>query len=348
MGAPAPLPVLRFSTEGLREREAFDAWHDAAAVIFDTDRETPRRGFAAAITAYHAGEFVISDTRFGAQRFERPLRKLRADGLDHFLIQLYRRGGYAGRSGDDTLQVRPGELSVLDLSRPISTRASSAETVSLVIPRRLLEGCVDVDTLHGSVLSGARADLLGDYLTALLRRMPELACEDVASVVRATGELLAALLAPSADNVARARDPLRALTLERARRHIEQHLCSPQLGADTLCAALGISRATLYRLFDASGGVQAYIRKRRLQRVRDALLDPREQRHIATLAYAHGFASEAHFCRAFRRLFGLAPGELRQARHKTPDPRRHDAQAPDDGVRLQGWVHSLAEPAPPR
>ncbi|MGH8447497.1 MAG: helix-turn-helix domain-containing protein, partial [Solimonas sp.] len=154
MGAPAPLPTLHFSTRGLREQEAFEIWNDAISVVFDTS--PPARGigrFTAAVTAWHAGNFVVSDTRFGAQRFERPLRKLRRDGLDHVLLQLYCRGGYAGTAERQPLRVGPGDVSVLDMTRPVSTVAARSDTVSLVIPRRTLDGLVNVDGLHGMVLT---------------------------------------------------------------------------------------------------------------------------------------------------------------------------------------------------
>src|SRR3546814_19114573 len=50
----------------------------------------------------------------------------------------------------------------------------------------------------------------------------------------------------------------------------------------------------------------------RLSHARAALLDPTDTRHISVLAYDHGFASAAHFSRAFRRHFGLTPHDARE------------------------------------
>ncbi|MGH8444751.1 MAG: helix-turn-helix domain-containing protein, partial [Solimonas sp.] len=196
--------------------------------------------------------------------------------------------------------------------------------------------------LHGMVLTGARGGLLADHLQSLLRRMPALTTEDAGTVMRATTDFFAALVAPSADNLARARDPIRSLMFERATRHIEQALCTPNLAPDSIAATLGISRATLYRLFEPLGGIQAYVRKRRLLRIRDALLDPAEGRHIATLAYAHGFASETHFSRAFRQLFGVSASELRRMRHEWlfATRQREDASLCAH-ERIQSWVRQL-------
>jgi AraC-like DNA-binding protein len=81
-----------------------------------------------------------------------------------------------------------------------------------------------------------------------------------------------------------------------------------------------ISRATLYRLFEDEGGVAAYILSRRLDRCR-AILGASTGRDpsISELAFNHGFVSVAHFSRAFRRRFGIAPRDGRGV-DLTPSP----------------------------
>ena len=62
------------------------------------------------------------------------------------------------------------------------------------------------------------------------------------------------------------------------------------------------------------GGVAAYIQTRRLARAHADLADPgKAPRKIYEVAYRWGFVSEAHFSRAFRRAFGVTPGEVRLA-----------------------------------
>ncbi|MGH8288064.1 MAG: helix-turn-helix domain-containing protein [Steroidobacteraceae bacterium] len=100
--------------------------------------------------------------------------------------------------------------------------------------------------------------------------------------------------------------------LDSLKRLVEQHLDSPALSAEFVCARSGWSRATVYRLFEAEGGLARYIRKRHLLRAfRDLTSGPPSRLRIVDLALAHQFGSEASFNRAFRRAFGIPPGRAR-------------------------------------
>jgi AraC-like DNA-binding protein len=124
--------------------------------------------------------------------------------------------------------------------------------------------------------------------------------------------MIAACFRTTAQSVARARPVIEATLLERIRAHIETILGSPGLSTDALCQAFGISRSALYRLFEPLGGVSAYIQARRLARAHADLARPtKAPRKIYDIAYRWGFVSEAHFSRAFRRAFGVTPGDVR-------------------------------------
>lgn len=109
-----------------------------------------------------------------------------------------------------------------------------------------------------------------------------------------------------------ARQRLRRAALASLKRLVERHLDSPALSAEFICARSGWSRATVYRLFEPEGGLARYIRKRHLLRALQELVSGRTpHRRIVDLALAHQFASEATFSRAFRRAFGMPPGQVR-------------------------------------
>src|SRR5580698_8285749 len=103
MDEPAKLPFSQFSTGNLSSREQFDAWHDSISVIFDVAPLAQHRvdtGFQASVRAYHLGGLLISQVDFDGQRFFRDKRRAIADGLDHYLVQLYATGGLIGACGD--------------------------------------------------------------------------------------------------------------------------------------------------------------------------------------------------------------------------------------------------------
>lgn len=96
------------------------------------------------------------------------------------------------------------------------------------------------------------------------------------------------------------------------------------LGPDEIAAAVNISTRYLHKLFEAEHHtVSRYIRARRLELARRALLDPRlADRSISTIAYSCGFGDLSSFNRAFKAAFGVTPTELRSATPNTPHPPR--------------------------
>lgn len=106
----------------------------------------------------------------------------------------------------------------------------------------------------------------------------------------------------------RARDP----RLPGILHYIDAHLGEGELDERMIRAAFGYSRPTLYRLFQALGGVARHIRERRLWLAYRHL-----QRHpgcsLTWLLYEVGFTSERQFQRAFQARFGMSPAGWRQA-----------------------------------
>jgi len=92
---------------------------------------------------------------------------------------------------------------------------------------------------------------------------------------------------------------------------IDRDVLDRSLTIDRVASELGVSRATLFRLFQPVGGVQAYVHRRRLELAREALVRRAGGRPtIADVAHLHGFASESHFSRAFRKVYGYSPGAV--------------------------------------
>ena len=97
------------------------------------------------------------------------------------------------------------------------------------------------------------------------------------------------------------------------KRHIEASLNSPSLTANHLCRRFRISRASLYRLFEADGGLARFIQEQRLNRALKQLVSPLWRgKDLINLAADLQFSSASTFIRAFRRRFGVTPGEIRE------------------------------------
>ena len=107
-------------------------------------------------------------------------------------------------------------------------------------------------------------------------------------------------------------DAAAGLARERVRRAILREIGSGQLKPAILAREAGLSRSSLYRLFENDGGVARYIQQVRLAMAHDALRDPvMAGRTIGVIAKAHGFPEPTDFSRAFRAAYGLSPREAR-------------------------------------
>jgi len=121
----------------------------------------------------------------------------------------------------------------------------------------------------------------------------------------------------------RARDAVAAAI----RVHIEQNLESYSLSTTSLLRQFGVSRASLYRMFESSGGVRQYISDRRLYRaVLDLNKSPLRRGQINQISEKWGFSSAASFNRAIRREFGVTPGSMVKVPAVRPFHSIHDEE----------------------
>ncbi|WP_181183482.1 MULTISPECIES: helix-turn-helix domain-containing protein [unclassified Mesorhizobium] len=109
------------------------------------------------------------------------------------------------------------------------------------------------------------------------------------------------------------RSPLEALR-ERIVAYIDANLARSNLSADDIARHMGCSRRYLHRAFEGEGmTLERFVWDRRLERSKEELLSPaRASASISEIAFACGFNSSAHFSRAFKSKYDVAPRELRE------------------------------------
>lgn len=113
---------------------------------------------------------------------------------------------------------------------------------------------------------------------------------------------------------------------------IEAHLDEP-LTLDAIAGRSGSSPYHFSRLFTARMGrsVMAHVRGRRLVKAGHRLVNDPDARLI-DLAFECGFESQEAFTRAFRRVFGVAPGRFRQGFALTPIEGQYPMTMPEADV----------------
>lgn len=110
------------------------------------------------------------------------------------------------------------------------------------------------------------------------------------------------------------RSPLEALR-ERIVAYIDANLARSSLSAEDIARHMGCSRRYLHRAFEGEGmTLERFVWDRRLERSKEELLSPaRHSVSISEIAFACGFNSSAHFSRAFKSKYDVAPRELRES-----------------------------------
>jgi AraC-like DNA-binding protein len=294
----------------------FDAYAESVAPIFDTRREAVGDDFSVGLDGFNAGPVLIGRSRMwgAAFRYDRDARKVAGTGVEAVLVQIVTRGGDVRLHDGEATVTRPGDICIADMTRPFATRTDGCENISMVVHHAAL-GLDEprLDGLHGLVLrrETLAAQLMGEHARMLVDRLPQASPGDAFSVARATGLMLGGLIAPMTEDRGQ-RASVSVAALFRIKRFIRANLAHPDLGPDMVAKAMGMSRASLYRVFAPLGSVGDFIRRQRLERVLSDLGDPaRRGRSIAEIAYGWGFADWSTFSRAFKAAFGITPSEAR-------------------------------------
>ena len=147
-------------------------------------------------------------------------------------------------------------------------------------------------------------------MLALEQAMPEASLDEAQQLFEIFCDLVQAVLRRgSVDGAARARLGVsRALAM---RRFVEERLDDPMFRIGSLEEAFNASRSTVYRAFDEVGGVEQFLRRRRLDRAMMELVHAPPRRGIvSSVAESVGYPDQTHFSRLFRKQFGATPGDF--------------------------------------
>ncbi|MFC8931510.1 helix-turn-helix domain-containing protein [Rhodococcus sp. NPDC057135] len=310
---------IRVSTRSVAPADADDFWRGATRPFFVTEpvgADTPLEG---SISALPIGTSLIGKTTFNAQKYTRNKIVIAESGLDdQYMIQVVLDGQVSGDAEGLDFVAHPGDVTFLDLGRTWTADAEAevtGRTITLLAPRSLVEAESKGRSLHGTVLRGVPAFVLAQCMQSVVLALPHLdpdaaaGYEDVvASLLRVSLGIAEPDLLPRPDHSLR----------DRAYAYIAEHLSETWLGPTTMCAAMSVSRAQLYRAFASDGGIALVIRRKRLKLVyRELTRAEMSNETIEALAQRCGFTSKSQLARAFKDFYGMTPSQARTDGRRT-------------------------------
>ena len=262
---------------------------------------------------------LLVDTRATDQEYDRTPAHVARGAMDHFQITLCVEGEMRFSSGRREVTMGPGAICLIDMAQPNRTvlRGGGSRTrlMAIILQRAMLAPrLAHPDAATATLLPSnhPHTRLLASHYAALTLP-PEPEAGSAEATIEAIADIVAAAAGGTADIAAGVERAERHLYLAMIKRRIADNLETDALTADELCRHFQISRATLYRLFEADGGLSHYVREQRLNLAFRQLISPSaEDTRLIDLAVGMRFSSDSTFIRAFRRKFGLTPGELRE------------------------------------
>ena len=296
-------PRYGFNTAVLPLADQFEAWRQLNSAAIDLAAAGgPAQPFDASMAVWKLGGLVYTHARLPGH-IEREWSHWQHRSLDHWCLVL---------PNPERMAAGQRPIGFRSLAVPFHGAATDHNVHTLYIPRALFGSRAStLDHVPVDIPDTGLGALLADYLLNVYRRLPQLTAEELPRLVEMTRVMILACTLPTRDRLHEARNVIGETMFERARQLVEQNLLSPDLGAEFLSARLGLSRSNLYRLFENDGGVERFIRRRRLQDAHVVLADPINRSSIQAIGEARGFQDAASFSRAFRREFGYSPGEAR-------------------------------------
>ncbi len=311
LSAEDSVAVHRLDSDSMAEGERFASWAGSISQ-FDVAQIGPGP-FEFAVRFFLIDPLIFSFQTLGAVEFRRDARLIRSDGANHFSMIMLAAGETELTTPAGTTHCTAGDVLLLDLSRPWTSRSTVQRSIAIQIPRGFIDDVVRPRDCHGRLPASAATKLMFDTATRLAESAETLSTAAAAPLARVMRDLLASVLldmTPAGrQRSTSARE--RAIDYLKARR-------PGSVAIKQMCADLATTRSSLFRLFKEDGGVLAYDRRRRLLDLHRALVDPREQGAIAQLGHELGFSNKAHLSLMFREAFGYSASELRDYAQSTP------------------------------
>lgn len=312
------IPVARLSTTEIPLKHQFEVFKQTLSPIFDVIPLEDTQSFSYSITSYLVDQLTFTQSSFDEIQLTRTSRHLSHHGPDFITLQYLCSGALQTTlNNQKPLRVTSDVVSIQDFSHAFSSVGKANRFLSVIIPRHKIAMHEQIYQRH-PILSWPVNSPAGQVLTqawlTLWENLPNTSQTAAPAIAQGFLGLLNGLLSglvPTHNNMA-VHTQAALATEDAMKAYLRAHIHLPNANVKMLCQVFHCSRATVYRLFTAEGGVCAYVRKQRLTRCYQTLqqLPPSSRKTISEIAHQWGFTDPASFSRLFRKQYGISPSEV--------------------------------------
>ncbi|GAB2467339.1 helix-turn-helix domain-containing protein [Comamonas humi] len=318
--SPLLVPHSHTSTDSVSADERLDFWmaHCASQILGMTVSTHDPKGLQCDMQSFGLDGVGIADVRGNQHVIERTRSLLSTHPKDSVFACIMVQGEAFVFQGGRCTQVRQGDVMVLSTAQPYMYGFSDnmRQLIVEIDASRVRYGRGDT-SLKEPIPVDQRLRS-GRLIASSLRRMALdfIECPEIA---RAPGTaeqarmLLQSVVNPYA---AQEMQDSAAWRLLQAETFIAAHLHDPALDVAMVASAMNMSARQLHRVFAHSErSVSELIWECRLERAHEELVAASLRGlSVGDIAHRWGFADQAHFARAFRARYGLAPTQYRRMR----------------------------------
>lgn len=296
----------------------FEEWHVAAQQAFGTLHITTpedKSDFEVGLEAIHVGDIDLFDMRTPAHRVERRAADIPAAEKGYCKLSLQLEGSSILEQDGRRCVLEPSNLAVYFTQRPyVLEYPAPQRTLVMIFPQSFVN-LPDSDLEKISAVPISRESGLGRVAVPLFEQLAGnlRALEDIYAIplVRSALDMLVSVIASDllADT-----DNTESLN-HQVRRFVAAHLADPELGPRMIADSLFVSVRHLHSQFSRGGEtVGSYIRRVRLDKIRDSLADPRfASDTIQAIGSRYGLVDAAHLSKSFTARFGISPSAYRRS-----------------------------------
>lgn len=355
--APVAIPVRASSDEPASQRSSREqcltvsagSGHHRLAAWREALGATATIEIDPAIVATFEGEFrtrVIGPLMAvrlcaGTFRFIRSAEMARQIKRDNVFINLCESGRMVGTSNGRQVSVGPGDVILSRHSGTQNLDIQDATWLGLILPMEFVDAHMRWTRGHDGKVFGAattEAILLGHLMRSMMELPDPRSDRDAKRIVDLT---IAHLIACFGTQTHRAGTDKKSKSVDAAaiRRFLSQHIGDRQLGSAVVCKTFSLSRSSLYRMFDESGGIQAMILAMRLRAVhRDIASGRFPDQPLSGIAERRGVMDIRSFRRVFVKEFGYTPSDLRT--RSAHEPSLTDWSHAEATADIERWFES--------